>query len=256
METNSNLTANRHLPCVLGSTKHSDMFITDLSAEGNLLVVCPDVDKKTRYLAVLINSIASFQSPHDVDFLYCGNNPAFRQIQPELGLRDDYVSGDEGQISVTAAMIISTFNKMSERYEGLKQRRCKNIIDYNSTIASDKTVDKMCYEVILIDEIKTIFTEMDKDVVDMLVKIATYGRCCGIHIISATSYTTPDVLNGYVKTSLAQGRIVFKVPSSVDSYVCFDRQGAESLSEEEALYSDSSDEWSVFYRISPFSFEL
>lgn len=244
--------AKRYLPCVLGNTKYSDVFIIDLSDVGNLLVVCPDVDKKARYLAVLMHSIASFQSPHDVDFIYFGNHPVVRQTQTELGLRDYYGNGDEGQTSVTVGMIMETFNMMSERYETLKQHGCKNIVDYNSTIASEGNAEMMSYEVIFIDEIKNIFTEMDKDVVDMFGKIATYGRCCGIHIIAGTSYTTPDVLNGYVKTWLCQNRVVFKVPSLADSYVCFDRQGAEYLGDEEALYSNLSDDYSVFYRIQPF----
>lgn len=247
--------SKRNLPCVLGSTKHSDVFITDLSEVGNLLVVCPNADKKTRYLAVLIHSIASFQSPHDVGFVYYGNHSVVRQTQTELGLNDYHVNGVEGQTSVAVGMIISTFNMMSERYDILKQYRCKNILDYNSTIASEKKGASMSYEIILIDEIKTIFTDMDEDIVDMFGKIATYGKCCGIPIIAATSYTTPDVLNGYVKTLLCQSRVVFKVPSLVDSYVCFDRQGAESLSDEEAIYSDLSDEYSEFYRIYPFALE-
>lgn len=245
----------RNLPCVLGSMKHSDVFITDLSEQGNMLIVCPDAEKKARYLAVLMHSIASFQSPNDVDFIYYGNNLLVRQTQTELGLRDYYVNGDEGQSSATVGMIISTFNMMSERYETLKQHRCKNIIDYNSTVAAEKEDSRMSYEVIFIDEIKTIFTDLDKDVVDMLGKIATYGKQCGIYIVASTSYTSPDVLTGYVKIWFGQGRIVFKVPSLVDSYVCFDRQGAETLSDEEALYSDLSEEYSVFYRIYPFSLE-
>lgn len=245
----------RYLPCVLGSSKHSDVFIMDLSKVGNMLIVCTDVDKKARYLAQLVHSIASFQSPKDVDFIYYGNNPVVRQAQTELGLRNYYVNGDEGLESFTVGIIISIYNMMSERYESLKQHGCKNIVDYNSTIELEREEARMSYEVILIDEIKSIFSDMDKDIVDMLGKIATYGRCCGIHVIASTSYTTPDVLNGYVKTWFGQGRVVFKVPTLVDSYVCFDRQGAESLSDEDALYSDLSDECSIFYRINPFYLE-
>lgn len=248
-------TIQRCLPCNLGASKHSDQFMIDLQQVANILIVQPNVERKASYLCSLMLSLASFQSAKEVDFVYLGNNSLIREVQSRLGELGFNVNGNEGFPNKMNDMIVSTFNLMSERCETLKQCRCKNIVDYNSMIPSEKKDSRISYVVILIEEIETIFSGMDKDVVDMLEKIATYGRNCGIHVIASTSYTTSEVLNGYVKTWFGQGRMVFKVPTLADSYVCFDRQGAESLSDEEALYSDFSEKHSVFYRIYPLNFE-
>lgn len=239
-------TSQAFLPCNLGRTKQGGPFVLDLQQVANMLIVQPNSEKKASFLSTVMQSLASSQSSDDIRFLYLGNNTIVKDSLRKLENLDYCVSCDEAIPETTNDLIISVFNLMTERYETLKQYG-KSIVEYNSMTPSEKTESKMSYVVIFIDEIQEILTDMNKDVIEKLGKIATFGQPCEIYVISSTSYPTPDELNGFVKVRLGQSRVVFKVSSLVDSLICLDGQGAELLSDEEALYQNKYKEDTVFY---------
>nr|NJM01418.1 DNA translocase FtsK [Desulfobacula sp.] len=129
--------------------------------------------------------------------------------------------------------------EMERRYEVLEQTGFRNIVQYNSMVASipARTVDdpdgeprfeKLPYIVVIVDELADLMMVASKDVEFALTRLAQMARAAGIHLIVATQRPSVDVLTGSIKANFPT-RISFQVSSKVDARTIFDGGGPESL---------------------------
>ncbi|NOX35715.1 MAG: DNA translocase FtsK [Deltaproteobacteria bacterium] len=131
--------------------------------------------------------------------------------------------------------------EMERRYELLEQTGLRNIVQYNSMVASQKPekidsagseseelFEKLPYLVVIVDELADLMMVASKDVEFALTRLAQMARAAGIHLIIATQRPSVDVLTGSIKANFPT-RISFQVSSKVDARTIFDGGGSESL---------------------------
>lgn len=114
---------------------------------------------------------------------------------------------------------------MDERYEKFASIHVNSIKDYN---ANEKTTQKMCNIVCIIDELSDLMITHRKEIEIYIQRLAAKARAAGIYLILATQRPSTDVITGVIKANIPS-RIAFKVASSYDSRTILDTIGAESL---------------------------
>lgn len=118
--------------------------------------------------------------------------------------------------------------EMDRRYTFLQANRVRNIGDYNEKCKTDKTLQKMCYIVVVIDELADLMTVAANEIEDSIKRLTAKARAAGIDLLVATQRPTVDVIKGTIKANIAT-RVAFKTTSQVDSQTILDETGAESL---------------------------
>jgi S-DNA-T family DNA segregation ATPase FtsK/SpoIIIE len=131
--------------------------------------------------------------------------------------------------------------EMDSRYDLLKKVGSKNIDSFNdkfdsgelkqyvrSGILDDVENKRMCYIVVIIDELADLMMTAGKDVEKYIQRIAQLARAVGIHLIVATQRPDVKVVTGNIKANLPS-RIAFRVMSYTDSRTILDHKGAEQL---------------------------
>ena len=120
-------------------------------------------------------------------------------------------------------------DEMERRYSEIKNFKQSNIEEYNALCKNDKSMQKMPYILIIIDEAADIMQSPSAKEFEALVKrLTAKARAAGIHIILATQRPSVDVITGTIKANLPT-RIAFAVVSNVDSKTILDYSGAEKL---------------------------
>ncbi len=118
--------------------------------------------------------------------------------------------------------------EMDRRYKAFSTVRARDLATYNERIKADKSIKKLEYLVIIIDELADLMMTCGNDVEDSIQRITQLGRAAGIHIIVATQRPTTDVVKGTIKANIPT-RIAFRVSQFVDSNTILDGGGAEQL---------------------------
>lgn len=111
---------------------------------------------------------------------------------------------------------------MSTRYNILSQNNARNIEEYN-----EKTAEKLCYYLIVIDELADLFIQAP-DIEIILCRLAQLGRAAGIHLILATQRPDRQTITGRLKVNIPS-RLALTVSSVYDSRIILDQTGAERL---------------------------
>ncbi len=129
-------------------------------------------------------------------------------------------------IITTTEKAIDILNKMcdimSNRYTILSANGCRNIEEYN-----EKSIDKLCYYNIVIDELADLFIQAP-DIENIICRLAQLGRAAGIHLILATQRPDRQTITGRLKVNIPS-RLALSVSSVYDSRIILDKTGAEKL---------------------------
>ncbi len=116
-------------------------------------------------------------------------------------------------------------DEMERRYTLLKDKRVKNIEEYNKKVISEK----MYRIVFVIDELADMMMQKNKkDVENAITRIAQKARAIWIHLIVATQRPSVNVITGLIKANMPT-RIAFGVVSEIDSRTILWRKWAEDL---------------------------
>ena len=98
-----------------------------------------------------------------------------------------------------------TVNEMEVRYTLLREKRVKNIMEYNAKVIGEK----MYRIVFVIDELADMMMRGHrKDVEICITRIAQKARAVGIHLIVATQRPSVNVITGLIKANMPT-RIAF-----------------------------------------------
>lgn len=111
---------------------------------------------------------------------------------------------------------------MANRYSILSNNNCRNIEEYNK-----QTDDKLCYYLIVVDELADLFIQAP-DIEQILCRLAQLGRAAGIHLILATQRPDRETITGRLKVNIPS-RLALTVSSVYDSRIILDTTGAEKL---------------------------
>lgn len=112
--------------------------------------------------------------------------------------------------------------EMERRYGLFEENLVRNIKEYN------KSADEaLPYIVCVIDEFADL-TAANKEISQLVQRLAQKARAAGIHLIIATQRPSVDVVTGVVKANFPT-RLAYKVASGADSRTVLDMSGAEDL---------------------------
>jgi len=134
-------------------------------------------------------------------------------------------------------------SEMERRYKVLQESGSRDLASYKQKCddgetytvtnketnkSSEKSLEKLSYIVIVIDEMADLIMAHRKDVEGFIARLAQMSRAVGIHLILATQRPSVEVLTGLIKANIT-ARIAFQVATQIDSRTILDQGGAEKL---------------------------
>lgn len=137
-----------------------------------------------------------------------------------------------GRVEVEADRAVGVLRwltaEMDRRYEMFTQLNARNLKSFNQKVIGHKTLKKLPYIAVFIDELADLMHIYPGDVERTLCRLAQMARATGIHLVVATQRPSTDVITGLIKANFP-ARLSFAVASGTDSRVILDSVGAEQL---------------------------
>lgn len=218
----------------LGKAIDGSIIVKTLESMPHLLVAWATGSGKSVWINDFILSLMYQNTPSELKFLMV--DP--KQVELELYSGLPYLLAPIVYESEKALKLLKwAVDEMERRYTLLKDKRVKNIDEYNSKIIGEK----MYRIVFVIDELADMMMSGNKkDVETCITRIAQKARAVGIHLIVATQRPSVNVITGLIKANIPT-RIAFGVVSEIDSRTILWRKWAEALlGKWDLLYIDPS----------------
>lgn len=218
----------------LGKAIDGSIIIKTLESMPHLLVAGATWSGKSVGVNDFILSLMYQNTPSELKFLMV--DP--KQVELELYSGLPYLLAPIVFESEKALKLLKwSVNEMEKRYSILKEKRVKNIDEYNSKIIGEK----MYRIVFVIDELADMMMSGNKkDVETCITRIAQKARAVWIHLIVATQRPSVNVITGLIKANIPT-RMAFGVVSEIDSRTILGRKWAETLLwKGDMLYIDPS----------------
>ncbi len=243
--------AEMEIPLALGKTISNETFIVDLTKMPHLLVAGATGQGKSVGINSILTSIIYKKHPADVKFILVDPKKVeltlFNKIEkhylaklPEV---NDSIITDS---KVAVKTLKSLCKEMDNRYEMLKNAKCRNIKEYNQKfkkrVLNPRDGHKYIpYLVLIIDEFADLIMTTGKEVETNIARLAQMARAVGIHLVLATQRPSVNVITGLIKANIP-ARVSFRVTSKIDSRTILDSSGAEQLiGRGDMLFSQGSD---------------
>ena len=220
---------NHKSPCAfaLGKEINGVIDVCAVNKMPHVLIAGSTGSGKSVCLNSLILSILYKSSPEDVKFILIDPKRvefSIYQGLPHLVLPDIISEPRKADNALGWAI-----KEMEKRYVLLEQHRVRNIDEYNNMQeVKDKTLAKMPYIIIIMDEFADMMQSDCKDIENKVTKLAAKARAAGIHLVLATQRPSVDVLSGTAKNNFP-ARIAFFLTSQTDSRTILGYSGAENL---------------------------
>ena len=226
-------TTNMALPLLMGQATTGEHLYADLSNQPHLLIAGATNSGKSVYTAQLICSLALFRSSEELEFILVDTKNLDLVLFRELD-HVKYVLNNVEDLRASLEELLADVRSRNAEMSGI----ARNIREWNTMQVRDS--DKMKYKVLIIDELADVF-DQDAGILQgmppklrppsihhLLKSIAQISRAAGVHLILATQRPSVKILSGDVKANFP-ARVCFKLPSSFDSRVVLDENGAENL---------------------------
>ena len=243
--------AEMEIPLALGKTISNETFVVDLTKMPHLLVAGATGQGKSVGINSILTSIIYKKHPADIKFILVDPKKVeltlFNKIEkhylaklPEV---NDSIITDS---KVAVKTLKSLCKEMDNRYEMLKNAKCRNIKEYNQKfkkrVLNPRDGHKYIpYLVLIIDEFADLIMTTGKEVETNIARLAQMARAVGIHLVLATQRPSVNVITGLIKANIP-ARISFRVTSKIDSRTILDSSGAEQLiGRGDMLFSQGSD---------------
>ena len=198
------------------------VVIKTLDGMPHLLVAWATWSGKSVWVNDFILSLMYQNTPSELKFLMV--DP--KQVELELYswlpyLLAPIVSEPEKALK----LLRRTEAEMERRFWMLKDKRVKNIDEYNHKIIAEK----MFRIVFVVDELASLMMHKNKKEVEKCIThISAKARAVWIHLIIATQRPSVDVITWLIKANIPT-RIAFWVVSEIDSRTIIGRKWAETL---------------------------
>ena len=239
------------LPIALGRTITNEVFMVDLAKAPHMLVAGATGQGKSVGLNAIVTSLLYKKHPSELKFVIIDPKkvefaiyaPIERHFLAKLPDGEDAIITDVTKVVQT---LNSLCVEMDQRYELLREARCRHIKEYNAKFINrqlnpEKGHRFLPYIVIIIDEFGDLIMTAGKDVELPICRIAQLARAVGIHAIIATQRPTTNIITGTIKANFP-ARVAFRVASMMDSRTILDRPGAQQLiGKGDMLYLQGSD---------------
>lgn len=222
-----NNTKKSGLYFALGKDIDGNCYVSDLTDFPHALVAGASGSGKSVCLNCMIVSLLYKYSPEDMRLILIDPKVVEFSVYKDLPhlLAPEILSDTNKMINALKWSI----DEMERRYELLMTARVSNINQYNELAAKDKSVPKLPYIVIIVDEVADIMQSKSAKEFESLVKrLTAKARAAGIHMILATQRPSVDIITGTIKANLPT-RVAFAVTSQVDSKTILDGAGADKL---------------------------
>lgn len=210
---------SKGLTASIGKDANNNEISIDLTEAPHLLVAGSTGSGKS---CVLNNIIVSLLNKYNENYLQMilidMKQVEFTPYKNKKQLAVPTVTTVEKTIDILNKMIVI----MTNRYSTLSQKNYRNIQEYNK-----KETEKLCYYVIVIDELADLFMQSE-DVQTILLRLLQLGRAAGIHLILTTQRPDVQIISGTLKVNIPI-RIALTVTNAHDSRTILNETGAEKL---------------------------
>jgi S-DNA-T family DNA segregation ATPase FtsK/SpoIIIE len=220
-----------HLPMLMGQTPKGENFALDLVTQPHMLIAGSTGSGKSVFLSQLITSLCALKSEHELKFLMVDTKQLdltlFKPLPHVIDVVDQITDLHDHM-----ARLLAIVRQRTAAMKGV----ARNLIEYNRMT----TTHKLPFYILIIDELADVISQ-DKElgksedpdnrrvrIATSLAQLAQISRAAGVHIIAATQRPSVQVISGDIKTNFPT-RISFRLPTSVDSRVILDENGAENL---------------------------
>ncbi|MCL1946158.1 MAG: DNA translocase FtsK [Chitinivibrionia bacterium] len=226
------------LPVIIGKGTTGEPLVEDIAKMPHILIAGQTGSGKSVGINSFIASLLFCRTPEELRMIMIDPKKvemACYEGIPHLAI--PVVTEVENAVKALECAV----KEMMYRYDLLKKVGSKNMDSFNekfdngelsqylkSDILQEKEYKRMCYIVIIIDELADLMMTAGKDVETYIQRIAQLARAVGIHLIVATQRPDVKVVTGNIKANLPS-RIAFRVMSYTDSRTIIDHKGAEQL---------------------------
>ncbi|MFQ3650683.1 MAG: DNA translocase FtsK, partial [Gemmataceae bacterium] len=240
IQTAGGAIASYKIPIFLGKDAAGLPLVRDLADMPHLLIAGTTGTGKSVCLNAIILSLLMTRRPDETKLVL---------IDPKGGVEMEcysrvphLMSPIIADMKKAEAVLAWAVDKMEERYDLLRRARVRSVAGYNELSPAElfrrinplddeerhRIPERLCYIVIIIDEMADLMMQMKREVEGHVIRLAQKSRAAGIHLILATQKPTVDVVTGLIKSNLPS-RICFKVAQKSDSRVVLDVMGADKL---------------------------
>ena len=213
------------LAVALGQDVSGDPVAVDLGKLPHLLIAGTTGSGKSICMNALISCLVFSNTPEKLNLV---------MIDPkkvEL-IRFNGLPHLIGNVEVEADRAVGVLRwltaEMDRRYEMFTHLKARDLKTFNQNVIGHKTLKKLPYIAVFIDELADLMHIYPGDVERTLCRLAQMARATGIHLIVATQRPSTDVITGLIKANFP-ARLSFSVASGTDSRVILDSVGAEQL---------------------------
>jgi len=226
------------LPVIIGKGTTGEPLVEDIAKMPHILIAGQTGSGKSVGINSFIASLLFSKTPEELRFIMV--DPKKVEMAGYEGIPHLAIPVVTEAEKAVKALEAAT-KEMDSRYNLLKKAGSKNIDSFNEKFDSgelkqlvkngvlEKGEDKkMCYIVVIIDELADLMMTAGKDVEKYIQRIAQLARAVGIHLIVATQRPDVKVITGNIKANLPS-RIAFRVMSKIDSRTILDYKGADQL---------------------------
>lgn len=209
----------------LGKDITGNIIMADLAKMPHLLVAGTTGSGKSVCLNSMILSILFNASPEEVKLLLIDPKMVEFTVYDGIAHLEVPVVSNPRKAAGALSWAVS---EMEKRYKLFSENGVRDIRRFNKLCESNEELTKMCYYVIIIDELSDLMMTAPKEVEDSICRLAQMARAAGIHLVIATQRPSADVITGLIKNNIPS-RIALTVSQAIESRIILDRGGAEKL---------------------------
>jgi S-DNA-T family DNA segregation ATPase FtsK/SpoIIIE len=216
---------SRNLSFCLGKDIAGNCVVSDLTRMPHMLIAGATGSGKSVCINTLIVSLLYKYSPEEVKLLMI--DPKVVELSVYNGIPHLLIPVVTDPKKAAGALNWAV-NEMIKRYKLFAENNVRNIESYNELINRGKSLERLPWIIIIVDELADLMMVCPNDIEDYIGRLAQMARAAGMHLVIATQRPSVDVITGVIKANIPS-RISFSVSSQIDSRTILDSTGAEKL---------------------------
>ena len=210
----------------IGEDRYGDLVVVNFSSSNSphLLVAGTTGSGKSEALSTMLFGLVRFYGLSELRLLLV--DPKGTELLAFE--KSPHLIGNIGWDDQDALSLLkSAVEEMQRRYETFRQRRCRSVAEFNSSVDQS---ERLPWWVIVLDEYADLThdPQSKKDIEQELKRLAQKARAAGIHVVIATQKPSADVISTNLRSNLP-AQLALRVKSGTESRVVLDESGAENL---------------------------